>query len=213
MTDTAKSFQRPEGKLLQAAAKMRDVSMRELAELVGLSEARVRNVVNGYQAVGQGQRISIVGPEDTVAKLAGALGVTPEQLETVGRSDAAHALRRRLPGGPLPQWAEGDDSQVWRSVVARHEEIREWAEDPENYLPPDAVLGYFSVDALLGEVASRIERAQRAFGPYYWLTEPDVELTLLAPVQEVSDEDARLQVAALDVDPLVDQEAGESSEG
>lgn len=151
MSETAE-YQRPEGQLIQNAAKNKGVSMRELADLIDLSEARVRNIVNGYQAVGQGQRISIVGPEDTVAKMAGALGITPEELEEAGRRDAAHALRRRLPGGPLPEWADEED-EVWRNVVAEHEEIREWAEDPENYMPPDAILHYFSTDALVGELA------------------------------------------------------------
>lgn len=210
MSETAE-YQRPEGRLIQEVADSKGVSMRALAEAIGMSEARVRNIVNGYQAVGQGQRISIHGPEDTVAKMAGALKISPEQLEAAGRPDAAHALRRRLPGGPMPEWAGEDEDEIWRNVVAEHEEIREWAEDPANIMPPDAILNHFSTDSLLGEVASRVARAGQALGPWFWLSAPTIPLHPAAEIPSESDES--MPIAALDVDPGVDQEAGESTEG
>lgn len=173
MTDELE--RRPEGQLLYDAMKRKNLSFRSLASRIGLSDARVRNVINGYQAVGQGQRIDVTGPEDTVARLAQALDVTPEQLESVGRADAAYALQRRLPDGPMPDWARGvtEDVEIWRQIVATHEEIREWSEDPENYVPPDAILDYFSTDSLMGEVHRRLGLALRGLGPYYW--QSDVE--------------------------------------
>lgn len=210
MSETA-GYQRPEGRLIQEVANKKGISMRQLADLIDMSEARVRNIVNGYQAAGRGQRLSVMGPEDTVAKMAGALGISPEQLEAAERPDAAHALRRRLPGGPLPDWADGDDDEIWRSVVAEHEEIREWAEDPANYMPPDAILNHFSTDALLGEVASRVGLAGQTLGPWYWLSRRKFTLH---PASEIpSEPDETIPIAALDVDPDVDQEAGESTEG
>lgn len=215
MTDTDE-YLRPEGRLFQDELKRQGKSMRELADAIEMSEARVRNIINGYQAVGQKQRIKVIGPEDTLAKMAAALDITPEQLEEADRHDAAHALKRRLPGGPMPEWAEGvenDDAETWRMIVAQHEEIREWAEDPENYLPPDAMLGYFSIDSLMGEVSARLERAERAFGPYYWLSGAngaDGPLKPFRRVPRLSAVDDTMAEAALETEQGLDESPGGS---
>lgn len=234
--------QKPEGKLLHEAMQREGLSFRAIAAQIGMSDARVRNIINGYQAVGRGQRIDITGPEDTVAKIAAVVQVTPEQLEAAGRHDAARALRRRLPGGEMPDWARMNlDDASWRHVVATHEEIREWAEDPENFLPPESILEYFKTDSLLAEIEGRMAQAERVLNPYFWQqgfdsdvynrggSSPDesegvdrgtsaeksdggASVTRLTPRPDSSDLDETLDPAADDVRPDDDEEPGGSDD-
>ena len=85
--------QRPEGALIAAALKRSRMSQRRAAAKAGISENRLRAIVHGYQNVGAGTYVAVKGPPDTVARIADAVGVTPEQLEGVGRDDAAEELR------------------------------------------------------------------------------------------------------------------------
>jgi transcriptional regulator with XRE-family HTH domain len=80
--------QRPEGALIQSAMKRGRLSARKAAARVGLSEARWRQIMNGYQSVG-GQKVPVFGPPETIARMAAAVGVTSDQLRAVAREDAA----------------------------------------------------------------------------------------------------------------------------
>lgn len=84
--------QRPEGALIERAAKAMGISGRKAASLVGISDARWRQIVNGYQSVGAGQVATVVGPDETVARMAQVVGVTSEQLREAGRPEAAELL-------------------------------------------------------------------------------------------------------------------------
>lgn len=88
--------QRPEGKLIEAAAEADGRSIRKLATAAGLSDARWRQIVKGNQSVGSGRFNEVVAPAATLARMAYALGVAPEQLDEVGREDAAAALTRLI---------------------------------------------------------------------------------------------------------------------
>lgn len=68
------------------------MSQRELARRVGMSEGRIRQIINGYQSTGS-MVVPIVGPADTVARMAVAAGLSPAQLREVGRDDVADAMR------------------------------------------------------------------------------------------------------------------------
>lgn len=87
-------YQRPEGVLLESAAKMKGISARKGAREASLSDARWRQIVNGYASVGAGQVVAVEGPPETVARMALAVGVTAEQLRGAGRADAADKLLR-----------------------------------------------------------------------------------------------------------------------
>lgn len=128
MEDQDRPAQRPEGHLIYTAARGR--SATTLATLAGISATRWRHIVNGYQPMGAGQNLVVVAPPGTLARMARAVGVTPEQLAEVGRDDAAAELRalteleappRRADTPPLP--AELDD--LIAIYVSADEEERE----------------------------------------------------------------------------------------
>lgn len=84
--------QRPEGELLASALKIKGISARTAATQAGMSDARWRQIVNGYASAGAGQTIEVVGPDETIARMARVVGVTPEQLRAAGRGTAADLL-------------------------------------------------------------------------------------------------------------------------
>lgn len=85
-------YQRPEGKLIEAALAAQTDSKRKVAERIGISEARLRQIVNGYQPVGKGQRVEVIGTAGRLAAIARELGITPNALKDAGRDDAASLL-------------------------------------------------------------------------------------------------------------------------
>jgi transcriptional regulator with XRE-family HTH domain len=90
-----KPSQPPEGALIQRALKKSGLSIRALASRVDLSDARVRQYINGYTSAGRGQYVFVEAPADRLAAIAQALNVSPEELEKAGRADAAESLRAR----------------------------------------------------------------------------------------------------------------------
>jgi transcriptional regulator with XRE-family HTH domain len=90
--------QRPEGKLIQAARELIGLSIPKAAERIGISDSRWRQIESGFISQG-GRQVPVTGPRGTVARMAQALAVTPEQLDKAGRGDAAEVLRHRLAAG------------------------------------------------------------------------------------------------------------------
>lgn len=80
-----------EAALLQAALKRSRMSARSAASKAGISDARWRQIVSGYQSV-SGSYIPVRAPAETLARMAQVVGVTAEELATAGRHDAAEAL-------------------------------------------------------------------------------------------------------------------------
>lgn len=96
--------QPPEGRLLAAATERSGLSIREASKRAGISYGRWRQVTSGVQHVSPGEFAAVHAPAKTLAKMAAAVGVTPEQMEAEGqRPDAAEAMRRPAPGAP--SWA------------------------------------------------------------------------------------------------------------
>lgn len=147
MSELKERHQRPEGRLIEQALKRAPKkSMRKLADEVGLSEGRVRQIVNGYQSHGEGQVIGIVGPADTVARMALAAGVTVEEMRAAGRPDAAEEMN------PLRGVGITEEGDLWLS--SHEEELTElaaWLEEPEEGrgAPPTRALVLWDVDQLL----------------------------------------------------------------
>lgn len=88
--------QRPEGALIEQAreAHVPRLSMRAAATAAGISDGRWRQIVNGYQSAGAGQYITVIGPPETIARMAKVVGLNADQLTDVGREDAAAELLR-----------------------------------------------------------------------------------------------------------------------
>lgn len=80
----------PHGILIEDAREAARLSKREAARRAGISDAWWRYLVRGYQkAPGD-----LSSPADTIARMAHAVGLTPERLESEGqRPDAAEILR------------------------------------------------------------------------------------------------------------------------
>lgn len=84
----------PLGRLLEAArqAKRPKLSQNAVAKAAGTSSTTYRRIISGISRFG-GQDVPFDGSAATVAQIARALDVTPEQLEEVDRADAAEELR------------------------------------------------------------------------------------------------------------------------
>jgi len=84
----------PEGQLITAAlAKARPkLTLREAARRAEISEARWRQIAQGYVMI-NGQPSPMAGPAETIARMAHAVGVESFQLREAGRADAADALQ------------------------------------------------------------------------------------------------------------------------
>lgn len=95
--------QRPEGQLIEEAAKTDGRPVRKLAPLAGLSEGRWRQIVKGWMSSG-GHLVEVIAPAATLARMAHVLEVSPEQLAAAGRADAAELLEN----GAIPDNAVVD---------------------------------------------------------------------------------------------------------
>ena len=88
----------PEGKLIDDAAALADISIREAARRAGISYGRWRQIVKGFQNVSPGVYAPVRNaPAKTIAKMAAAVDVSPAQLTEAGRDDAAAILAGLLP--------------------------------------------------------------------------------------------------------------------
>lgn len=86
--------QRPEGRLIgNAIDASGTLSRRAVADAVGLSEARVRQIINGYASAGRGQSVEVIAPASTLARIALEVGLSPDDLTGAGRPDAADQMR------------------------------------------------------------------------------------------------------------------------
>lgn len=86
-----KQYQRPEGKLIEAAYKRARISVEEAAKRGGLKDQRFRDIVNGYD-FSRGSVSEVVASPERLAQIALGLEITEEQLRATGRADAADEL-------------------------------------------------------------------------------------------------------------------------
>ena len=158
-------MQRPEGRLIQEALRASGLSARRASELMPISDSRLRHIIRGYQPVGQGQRISVVAPADTLADIALALDVTPEQMLRAGRRDAADLMTRRLDleGASEGEMPFGVNRRTWVRHVTHFSEIQEWASRGllDGRSAPDGVLRYIADEQLVAEISLRMAGPRR----------------------------------------------------
>lgn len=93
MADDSRPDPTPEGELIRRAMVRKGVNAPDIADAAGISAGRWRHIVNGAQPLGQGRYNPVIAPAATLARMARAVDVTPEQLTKVGRKDAAEVLR------------------------------------------------------------------------------------------------------------------------
>lgn len=142
----AKKHQRPEGALIENALRLKRMSARKAADKAGMSDARWRQIVNGYASAGAGQVVEVRGPDDAIARMARVAGVSADQLREAGRPEAAD-LMLTLTG----MQAEADWQQVGtaldRLLRIRDEldaviaEMRDQGSGPPSSAPGVRVIG------------------------------------------------------------------------
>lgn len=145
--DESGAYTGAEREVLRQALRDSKMSARRAADLMEMSDTRLRHIINGYQPAGRGQRIAVVAPAETLARIARILEVTPEQLEAAGRPDAARELMATLMAGFVSDHRDEGDLA---------DEIAHWAENPtQRTAPPDA-LRFFADAELLDELERRL---------------------------------------------------------
>lgn len=152
-----KPAQPAEGKLLKDAVKASGTSVRAAALKVGLSDTRLRQILNGYIPLGSGQFAEVSAPAETLARIAIELGISAESMAATGRADAAAIMvawqgRRDLHKSDLARESEDD-------VLAR-QEMRAWLDrNPgdlvDDWDPPTLGLRLFSTAQLFEALADR----------------------------------------------------------
>lgn len=125
--------QPPEGLLIRAGIHgVPGMTIRGLAARVDLSEARIRQYINGYASAGRGQYVSVEAPADRLAQIAAVLDINTKQLIDAGRADAAAVLEdlmRETPtwgrGGPGPDSVSGptDDGPEFEFLTRVREDL------------------------------------------------------------------------------------------
>lgn len=90
----------PLGELLESAREARrpKLSQNAVAKHAHTSPTTYRRVITGVARLG-GRDVPFEGNDETIARIAHTLGVTPEQLEQVDRPEAAEELRLLAAGG------------------------------------------------------------------------------------------------------------------
>jgi hypothetical protein len=90
--ESGESLQRPEGRLIATAQRLRRITTAEAAAAAGIGVARWRELVRGHCVPVKGLRIPVTAPADRLARMAAATGVTACELAEAGRADAAALL-------------------------------------------------------------------------------------------------------------------------
>lgn len=70
------------------------ISMAEVAAKASISVENWGHIERGYQSMGRDQPPrAVIPPADTLAHMANAVSISPDELTAIGREDAADALR------------------------------------------------------------------------------------------------------------------------
>lgn len=154
---------RPEGALIRLARQAAGLSIPDAVRLSGVSKARWSTVESGWES-----RNKVIRPvkakPDTLARMARAVGISPERLEFEGeRADAAVILREILRLQAQPPAPERPAPEPVPADGPADDAARVFPDDPaaQSYLRRGMRLGD------LGELADWLdyqrERAARGF--------------------------------------------------
>lgn len=130
--------------------------MSEAAAKAGMSTDNWGHIERGYQSMGRDQEPRVViPPADTLAHMAKAVNISPEELTAIGRADAADALRDlqqraavAVPAAPAVNGERSAARHLLDSLRARAVEgdrslgemlVDEGLADPEELIIPDAM--------------------------------------------------------------------------
>lgn len=113
--------QRPEGKLIAAAMFRKRLKRPAAAQLVGVSDGWLGNVVKGYRSDGKGKTKPVVADAAMLARIAHALGISGDELRDVGREDAVEPLL--LLTGMYAEAALREESSALRKLIAIRNDV------------------------------------------------------------------------------------------
>ena len=119
MSNPPRSDHPPEGLLLEQARERMDISQNEAGRRAGITGTRWRQIT--YE---QASEMTSTRGVKTIARMAVAVGVTPEQLAEVGREDVAELLRERKGEPSLAELTER--LEVLEREAAQHREETEY---------------------------------------------------------------------------------------
>lgn len=106
------------GLLIEGARKEASLSQNAVARLAGISGTAFRRIIKGTAVYGEAT-VAYPGKPATVARIADAIGLSPEQLEAVGRGDAADALRDLIDADIAHRPGESDEDHYLRLAKMR----------------------------------------------------------------------------------------------
>jgi transcriptional regulator with XRE-family HTH domain len=92
-----------ESALIEGARSDARISVREAARRAGISEGWWRQIAKGFQTLSGGASGPVRGPDETIARMAKSVGVTPDQLTGAGRDGAARELEEILRRESVPR--------------------------------------------------------------------------------------------------------------
>lgn len=96
------------------------ISIAAAAKRANMSPDNWGHVERGYQSTGRGQPPrQVIPPTGTLAHMANAVGITPQELEDIGRSDAADALRDLHSLRAEPAEPRSQSGNLARELVAK----------------------------------------------------------------------------------------------
>lgn len=160
---TEHEHQRPEGRLIADAMKDAGLSARKAADGTGITDTRLRHIINGYQPVGRGQTIEVVAPAETLARIAHRLGITAEHLRDAGRPDAAELVTdRRARTEGLGVVYDINRYQEALDVLNRWFKAIQVDEDAPTH-PPVEALWLWTPSQLAAALADQASVVERAF--------------------------------------------------
>lgn len=153
-------FQRPEGELIEAALiGPPKRSRRDLAKNVGLSEGRVRQIVNGYRTEA-GTILEIQAPADTLVRIATELDIGPSDMRNAGRDDVADLLEER------PNVGVTEEGDLWLSTLDdERQQLVDWIASGSTARPPAGALALWTTEQLI-EASLRSHRDQLRLSNY-----------------------------------------------
>lgn len=143
----------PEGALIRRVREsLRPrITIGAAAKEVGITPEMWGHIERGHRSGGRGaDRVKVVAPASTLAHMAYVIGLTPADLASVGRTDAATVLAE-MHGGELlagreVMEAEIDRGRMWVVVPENlseenREVIKRWAEEMASRLADPLDLG------------------------------------------------------------------------
>lgn len=140
----------PEGDLIRRARERAapKLSIRAAAARIGISPEHWGNIERGHKSAGEGKTPRPLDEVSAalIAKMARAVGLTPEQVENEGRRpDAAEALRELL-----------------SSPAAPDAEVIPFPSPPDDFIKDLADARLADIEASLGSPVDRGDRVERA---------------------------------------------------